>query len=110
VRVGRAVAVHFARAQRRVGPVLPLKLPLARRGDARADRLGWLARRGTGQVFLRHVRHLDLQVDAIEQRPGDSVPVAKHLVRRAAAAAVGVAQVAARTWTRCLFAMGARHA
>jgi len=38
-----------------------------------------------------------MQVDAIEQRTGDARAIAAHLVGRAATAAVGIAEISART-------------
>src|SRR2546425_13304680 len=49
--------------------------------------------------------HFDLQVDAVEQRPADAALVAADRVGRAAAGAHCAAVVAARAWTRCLFAI-----
>ena len=46
---------------------------------------------------MRNPRHLDLQVDAIEQRPGKPGPVALDHGRRAAATVLGIALVTAGT-------------
>src|SRR5262249_53513679 len=62
-----------------------------------------LAQRRTGgavglrrQLRERHGRHLDVQVDAVQERPADPAVVALHLLRRALARPPAVAQVAAR--------------
>ena len=44
-----------------------------------------------------HRRHLDLDVDAVEQRPGDAGAVALHRLAAAAALALRVAKIS--TWT-----------
>src|SRR5438132_7096481 len=76
----------------------PLVLPLARAGNALADR---------GRVFFgafaRHVavfdcRHFDMQINSIEEGTRDSLPVTLHLDRTAAALAFEIAEIS--TWAR----------
>jgi len=80
-------------------------LALAGGDDARADRGGGLAGGVGPERAVGDGRDLDVQVDAVEERPRDPRPVLEELVRRAAAGVVGVAQVAAHASPRCLFAM-----
>src|SRR4051794_25235141 len=42
--------------------------------------------------------HFDVKIDAIEERPGDTLAVTMNLGRTAAAFAFQVAEVSARTW------------
>ncbi len=53
----------------------------------------------------RDRRHLHVKIDAVEQGPGYSPPIAAHLRFAAPAGALGVRQVSARTPLRCPFAM-----
>ena len=97
LRIRRAVTVDLARRR-----AARWACPAARAARARAAATrariacGGLA---AGVLRIRSSctgrRHLDLQVDAVEQRPGDARAVARNLVRRAAAAAVGVAEITA---------------
>lgn len=54
----------------------PLTLPLPGRFNPGTDRNGWLGIDRVGQVTMRNARDLDMQVDAIEQGPGQPRPVA----------------------------------
>jgi len=86
--IRRTVTVDFACAQAGVGLALALLLPFAGCTHARAYDCGRFALLPAREIVLRHGRHFDLQVDAVEQRPGDFAAVARDLIRRAAAAAV----------------------
>jgi microcompartment protein CcmK/EutM len=46
----------------------------------------------------RHLRQLDVNVDAIDQGTGDAIAIARGSIRRAAAAAARIAGIATRTW------------
>src|SRR5437660_12698059 len=46
----------------------------------------------------RHGRHIDSEIDSIEQRPGNASAIACNLLRRTVTAAAGVAQPSTRTW------------
>jgi len=56
-----------------------------------------LARFRLRQIAVFHQWNLDVDVDAIQQRPADPLTVAQHLRRAAAALALHVAVVAAGT-------------
>lgn len=109
-RYERAVARQLAGAEQRIGFAGARELALARGDHALAHGGAGLARRRVvGQRGGRLARHLDLDVDAVQQRAGDPAAIARHQVRRAAAAAGGIAGVAAGTWSRCSFAGDRRH-
>src|SRR5438046_5228282 len=95
-----ADALDLPRLELRVGLALPRALAGSRLRDPRTHgcaRLGAVPR--APRERLRGQRgDLDLQVDAVEQRPGDATPVARDLVGRAAASAARVSEIAARAW------------
>src|SRR5207248_5237633 len=75
----------------------PAALADARGLDPRAHRRRGLLGRGVvGERGDGHARHLDVEVDAVEERPRDARAVAVDEGWRAAAAAGVVAEVAAR--------------
>ncbi len=78
-----------------IGFALALELALARGFHALPQRSAAFAIGLLQQVLLRHGGHLDLDVDAVEQGAGNLAAIARHLVRRTAAFAVVVAEVAA---------------
>src|SRR5262245_4268691 len=83
-----AGAPDLAPAEPGVDASTPAHLPDARRRHPRPHggrRLGGDAL--VGEAADRHARHLDVQVDAIEERPGDARAIAVD-ERRAAAAGV----------------------
>ena len=47
-------------------------------------------------VAIFHRRHFDVEIDAIEQRPGNALPITLHLHRTATAFAFQIAEVSAR--------------
>src|SRR5882672_10573277 len=104
---GRAEALDFARAEPGVVLALARKLPLMRAFRAFPDLRGILAATRVNEIVFAHSGHLDLDIDAIEQRPRKLVTVARHLVGRAAAPAAEMPQIAARAGRRCPFAMSA---
>ena len=79
VRVGRGGVVPVAGALHGAGGV-----------DTRADGLRRLSGRGLGELVKVQRRHLDDDVDAVEQRTGYARMVAAHVARRAAAAPRGM--------------------
>ena len=100
------------RGQRTVAPQLPhahgrimrnrragkaLVLPGAGRIDAGADARRGLGLCGRRQVGVGHGRDVDLDVEAIEQRPGDAGGIALQLLGGTQAGALGVGQPSART-------------
>ena len=69
----RAVALGLGLANRRIGLAGASLLPIARGHHPRADRQRVLAARRIAAHFVRRqARHRDLQVDAVEQRPGQA--------------------------------------
>jgi len=64
-----------------------------------------LARGASDQIVVRHGGDRDVQVDSVEERAAQPVPVAAEVDRRAAARLDVAAVVAARTSLRCLFAI-----
>ena len=85
------------RRQARVEFALPLHLRLPGGGHAHGDRGGILRIRGhiAQQVLDRQRHQFDVHIDAIDQRAGDSVAIARDLLRGAVAAAAPIAGVAA---------------
>jgi hypothetical protein len=84
-------------------------LPLARADDALSHpRRAFALRRGVPRQLLEpHHRHVDVDVDAVEQRPRNAPDVALNLQRRAAALARRVVEIPARASPRCHFAISA---
>ena len=68
----------------------------APRSRPRAPR-GLAGRRGLRDIVERHARHVDVQVEPVEQRPRDPPGVLLEPARRALAAIGAVAAIAART-------------
>ena len=99
------MALDFAWLQSAVGLLLPLALPPGGYDTAVAHYgAGLFVDRAAprGQCLGGQRRHLELQVDSIEQRPRDARTIARDLIRRAAAAARGMAKIAAWAWIhRC---------
>jgi hypothetical protein len=91
-----AIAFDFTRRQPRIGFAGALQLPFAAAGHALAHAgAGFgggvaVAERGTFDP-----RHVDVQIDTVEQRAGDAGAIAQHLIRRAAAFAGDIAQISA---------------
>jgi hypothetical protein len=56
-------------------------LALARTSHAVANRRGTLLHPGTRNIAVLHSRHFDVQIDAIEQRSGNSLPITLDLKR-----------------------------
>jgi hypothetical protein len=72
------------------------RVPLKRRAwTARAHGVGWLAQALAAQFLVVDARHVDVDVDAVEQRAGDALLVARHHRRRAGALLLGVSGIAA---------------
>src|SRR5512140_1246622 len=86
-RLRPAPALDFTCAETAVALALALDLHLVCRGDARPHRAAGFARALAQQVFLRHSRHRDVDVDAIQQWPGDAAAITCNLIRRAATTA-----------------------
>ena len=65
--------------------------------DAGPDRVAAFAGTPRGEFVLGERRHLELEIDAIEQRTGDPAAVPRDLIGRAAAARARMSEIAART-------------
>lgn len=91
-----AVQVDLVAGQQRVAFALAHELSFVRGGYALGHVECRFAGRPVEQFFLRWRGHLDLHINAIEQRAGNARLVALHLIRRAAARAQRVAPIAAR--------------
>jgi len=100
VRIDEAMAFDVAAAHLRIamdqGAGKPLGLDLARPGDPFADGPRRFCGGRFEQVFVRHRRDLDMDVDAIHQRAGNFGTIALNLLRCAAACMFGIGMVAAR--------------
>ena len=84
--------------------VIPKAVLLAftRTDDAFANGSGGFFRSLAGDVAVFDGRHFDMQIDTIEQRPGNALTISLHLDWAATAFAFEIAEVAARTWIhRC---------
>ena len=93
--IGLAPLLDFLRAQQVVWLALALCLRVRRRHHACAHSGARFARGCAGEFGLIQGRHVDLQVDAVEQRPGNPGAITRHLIGVAAAFARCVAQIAA---------------
>src|SRR6266404_7119330 len=85
------IAVYF----RAIAKTLLLKLPRA--DNATPDRTGTFLSAFAGDITIFDCGHFNVQIDAVEQRAGDSLAIALHLKRPATAFALQVAEIAA--WT-----------
>src|SRR6266496_6587027 len=85
------VAVYF----RIIAEALLLNLPRA--DNAFTDGSGSFLWAFAGDITIFDCGHFDVQIDAVKQRPGDSLPIALHLKRAATVFALQVAKIAART-------------
>src|SRR5258706_7468850 len=81
----RAEALDFARAEPGVVLALARELPLVRPLRAFPDLRGILTATRLNELVFAHRGHLDLDVDAIEERPRELVAVARGPIWRAAA-------------------------
>ena len=104
-----AVFSDLARAHLRVAVEHGAFQPLALHGPRALDPCSHgrrpLPQRRRHKFFIRQRRHLDVQIDAVEQRPGDARTVRVHVVRRAAAGAQAIPPEAALAGLRCLSAV-----
>ena len=90
-----AVAFDFARAQLGVRFGLSRELDFIGRAHARAHGAAGFAVRIARQLMRCDRRHLDLHIDAIEQRPRDAAAITRNLIGRATAAPAVVPEVTA---------------
>lgn len=82
-------------AQALVKALLPAELALPRQQHPFPHHGGAFSRLALLQLAWRQRRHLDMQVDAVEQGAGQAAAVAADLFHGAAATTAGIAQVAA---------------
>src|SRR5206468_1942859 len=85
------VAIYF----RISAKSLLLKLPRAE--DAFANRGRIFLSALTSDIAIFNCRHFDVQINTIQQRAGDALPIPLHLQRPTTAFALQVAKIAART-------------
>ena len=97
-----AVSLDLTGRKHRIRLSLSRKHSISCGDDAYAHAIGGFAATQMLQLFDRDRRNVDLDIDAIEQRPGDAAVIAGHLIRRAPAARL--AEIAAGTLLWCLFA------
>ena len=76
----------------------PLLLTLSRANNALTDRGGRLFNALAGDVSILDGWHFNVQIDTVQQRPGDALSITLHLGGTATALAFEIAKVAA--WTR----------
>ena len=94
--------IQLGAAQLVVGVSLPLNRSGSGRNHSGANRGARLAGlTAIGQFTCRNPRHVNLQIDAVEQWSGDAAAVAGDLVWRAAAMLLGITGVAARAGIHC---------
>src|SRR5882724_13398363 len=74
-----------------------LLLKLSRADNALPNRSGSFLCAFAGDITIFDCGHFNVQIDAVEQRAGDSLAIALHLKRPATAFALQVAEIAA--WT-----------
>jgi hypothetical protein len=72
-------------------------LTLSRGLHSRAHHRRRLAHTLAGELFIRHARHLDVDINAIQQRPADALLVARDHRRGTSTFLGGVTVIAART-------------
>ncbi len=65
----------------------------------------WLALAIARQLFIVDARYFDVNVDAIKQRPADSILIAHHLRERVSAFFRGVAPIATRAVVHAIAAI-----
>jgi hypothetical protein len=99
----QGVGPHHGVDRRRGQGAEALELDGAGAGDPPGD-LGRALARRRAQLLQPDRRHLDVQVDAVEERSRDPAAVALDERPGTAAVVAGVSQVPARTGVRCSFA------
>jgi hypothetical protein len=71
-------------------------LPLARKSHALTDRSGTFLHPLARNIAVFYGRHLDVQIDPIEQRSGNSLPITLDLERPTSAFPFQIAEITAR--------------
>src|SRR5206468_2112265 len=94
----RAMPVHLPRAEQCIGLALTVHLELARPLHASPDRVGRLACGRSHELGFPRRRYFKLNVNTIRERARDAAAITCDSLWRAAAAAVAVSAMAARTW------------
>src|SRR6476619_7077733 len=72
-------------------------LPLARSGYPLTNCTGGFLRPFARHITVLNRWHFDVEIDPIEQRPGNALPISLHLTRTAPAFAFQIAEITART-------------
>jgi hypothetical protein len=73
-------------------------LPLARASHALTNRVGTFLRPRARNIAVFDGRHLDVQIDPVEQRSGSSLPIPLDLEWPTSAFAFQIAEITARAW------------
>jgi hypothetical protein len=79
-------------------------LLLARTSHPLTNRGGTFLHPRARNIAIFYRRHLDVQIDPVEQRSGDSLPIPLDLERPASAFSFQIAEITTGAWMRCLFA------
>jgi len=94
--VERTMPAHLGHRELGVRATAAAGHSLARRDDATPHLGRALSRRGVAQLLVRDPRHVDTQVDAVQERSGDARVVAVDRVRQAGARSRRITELAAR--------------
>lgn len=97
----RAVTFGFAIAEPGIRFTRSGQLPFACRADAFAHRRGGFSGMTGPQFSMIDPWYFELEIDTIEQGPGDPRTIAADLIGRTTTAPTGIASMAARTRVHC---------
>ena len=93
---------HLGIAVNLGGTCKPLSLPHSCLVDANADGSGGLTGRLADQLLDGDRRHLNVHIDPVQERPGETTAIALHLKRTAGTGPDTISQKPARTLVRYL--------
>ena len=91
------LGAHLGIAINLGGTCKPLSLPPSCLVDANADGSGRLTGRLADQLFDGDSRNLNVHIDPVQERPGETTAIALHLKRTAGTGADTIAEIAAGT-------------
>ena len=91
-----AKGIDLARPQLLIAAPLPLQLQPVRMRHPRRDLFARFSRRRRRHIMRRKRGHIDLHIDAIEQRPGNFISIFRHHLGAAMTLARRMPQVTAR--------------
>src|SRR5204863_3590814 len=84
-----------------VNPLIGTKsvtLPLARTSHSLTNRRGAFLHPRAGNIAIFYCRYFDMQIDPVEQRSRNSLPIPLDLERPTSAFPFQIAEISARTW------------